>query len=86
MREERVHEEWDHEIVQSGHGSQIFYRVFVGTVNWTKSAGKLHVAYAIFMQYGEKIDWQMAAHILEEDYEAVESALRALRLRRTAIR
>jgi hypothetical protein len=64
------------------------YRVFLGYVNWTRVRDAEEPAIVVFMQYGNTMDWetakrqeialQMPAHILTEDVEAVEIAIKQL--------
>ena len=85
----RVHEEWDCILVDSNHGQEANYRVFYGAVNWNKSAGGMHPAVTVLMQYGSTLDWAdaksegeidftMPAHILREDIHSVLEAIRSL--------
>jgi len=88
-----VHEEWSFRLVPSTHGKDIFYRVFLGTVNWDRSSEGLKTAYTIFMQYGKTEDWndakmaneidfKMPPHILEEDLGKVLAAIEDLKEKR----
>ena len=84
-----VYEEQKFELIRSSHSDKdVYYRIFFGTVNWTKSVdGKLD-ALTIFMQYGDtadfkiarkgEIQFQMPAHILKEDIEKVQLATQLL--------
>lgn len=84
-----VHEEWHNILVKSSHGDNIFYRVFKGTVNWSRSSDGLLTAIVLFMQYGttknweqakanQEIDFKMPAHILHEDLELVSKAMKEI--------
>lgn len=84
--DEPVYEEWKSRLVTSGHGDGIHYRVFYGTVNWTRQSDDLRRATVVFVQYGSEPDWHRAcsskeidlrhpAHILDEDLRAVKSAI-----------
>lgn len=83
MRGERVYEEGEATLIPSGHGDEIHYRIFWGTVNWGERTNKAAV---VFMQYGATRDWSkacalkevafhMPAHILAEDMAKVLEAL-----------
>ncbi|CCH57699.1 hypothetical protein BN8_p06908 (plasmid) [Fibrisoma limi BUZ 3] len=83
-----VYEEWSHRLVQSGHGPNTYYRVFKGTVNWSKSPGGMKPAIIVFIQYGKTEQWEKArgkevaldlpAHILTEDLIYVLAAIQEL--------
>jgi hypothetical protein len=79
---EPVYQEWDYRLVPSSHGPAIFYRVFFGAVNWSGVGGDERAAYTVLMQYGEHINKQMPAHIVETDLPNVLSAIEQLRLSR----
>lgn len=79
MPEFNVHEEWDHRLVGSGHGDGIKYRVTVGTVNWKRNATGKKPAMAVFIQTGDKINYKMPAHILQQDLANVLRAIEELR-------
>ena len=85
-----VHEEWNSILVPSSHGANIFYRVFLGSVNWDKIGGGEKTAYTVLIQYGNSRNWEdakkrreidftMPAHILEEDLDTVLNAIGSLR-------
>lgn len=80
---EPVYQEWGHRLLPSSHGERIFYPVFLGTVNWTGRSGDEQVAFAVLMQYGEDVNRQMPAHILEADLSAVLQAIGELRATRS---
>jgi hypothetical protein len=83
--EEPVYLEFHWEDVSSNHGSgEILYRVFVGTVNWTKRAGGEKVAFVILMKYDGRLAYHIPAHILEEDAGAVFDALERMRVWRAS--
>ena len=87
-----VHEEWPGmvELVPStGHGGKS-YRVSYGTVSWTRTPEDMRRALIVFMQRGDtenfeeakslhEIQWDVPAHILEEDLDAVMAAMRRVR-------
>lgn len=84
-----VYEEYKAELVESNHGSDVYYRVFAGTVNRSKSSDSMKRAITVMMQYGHTPDWRsavahkeisfdMPAHILLEDLPAVLSAISRL--------
>ena len=88
---ESVYEEWDHELVESGHNSSgtVYYRVFKGTVNWEKKPGGMKPAIVVMMQYGDSEEWDeatdeiafdMPAHILDGDLPNVLAAIDSLKL------
>jgi hypothetical protein len=82
-----VYEEWSHEMVPAtGHGPDIWYRIFWGTVNWGQEPDGMKRAIVTFMQYGQTRNWQLAAargeiafdltpHIVETDWEAYKLGL-----------
>ena len=93
MRDVPVYGEWAHTLVRSSHGicpsgSAIFYRISVGTVNWTGRGGEEKRACTVFMQYGDSADWneasrdeialKMPPHILNEDLDQVLRAIHDL--------
>lgn len=65
--------------IPSSHGEGILYYVFAGYVNWNARGGSERLALAVFMEYGGKVHYQMAAHIMNEDFDAVMEALQELR-------
>jgi hypothetical protein len=79
MSDIRVHEEWFFELIESNHGPTIYYRVFYGTVNWRKVAGEERKSVVVVMQYGDQIEWQMPAHLLEEDIDNVLRSIERVR-------
>lgn len=81
---EAVYEEWEHELIPSSYGANVHYRIFHGTVNWTRSTDGMARAIVVFIQYGDEHDWKaalrqnqialnMPAHILSEDFDNVAS-------------
>lgn len=85
----RVYEEWESILVKSHHGTDIYYRVFNGTVNWNKTSEGMRPALTVLMQYGStenweeaksrgEIDFSMPAHILSEDLSKVLKAIQSL--------
>jgi hypothetical protein len=77
-----VYDEWLFEDVPSSHGADaITYHVLFGTVNWTRRGGDEHPAFAILMNYNGRINYQMPAHILEQDLPQVLAAVERLRAR-----
>ena len=88
MNGEQVYEEWASTLVPSTHDAGVNYRVFWGTVNWSRTSNDLKKAITVFMQYGSTQDWTkakaakeiafgMPAHILIEDLAAVMAAVEA---------
>jgi hypothetical protein len=85
---ELVYEECDYELVKSSHSDEgIYYRLFWGTVNWSRSADGKYAAFTILMQYGNTVDFKaarneiktkMPAHILKEDIPKVQLATQRL--------
>jgi hypothetical protein len=76
---EPVYQEWASREVSSSHGGETSYYVFLGTVNWTGQSGDEQVAYVVLMRYGNQINYQLPAHILEQDLDRVLGAIRELR-------
>jgi hypothetical protein len=86
----RVHNsEEDHRLVLSGHGNNIYYRVYKGTVRWSDTSDPLS-AIAVLMQHGNTEDWTEAkrngeikfrktAHILIQDLTKVLDAINELK-------
>lgn len=77
-----VYEETESVLVPSGHDDNTHYRVFFGTVNWSRSPGDERRAVTVLMQYGSTQDWAAArdageiafhlpAHVLVEDLPSV---------------
>lgn len=90
-----VYEEWDSIIVPSSHNPNVHYRIFYGTVNWTREPNDLRKAYVILLQNGNTKDWNVAknnkeidfrlpAHILIEDLDTVLSSLDQLKNRNSS--
>ncbi len=87
--EATVYEEWDRILVPApGHGGA-YYRVFLGTVSWTRQPEDMAVAVTVLMQDDNTEDFteakrkgvihfQMPAHVLIEDLPAVTRALREM--------
>ena len=86
---EPVYEEWGSELVPSTHGEPgIHYRVLWGTVNWRRVPGEMQPALVVLMQYGATVDFiaakrgeivfDMPAHILSSDLNAVVAAIHRL--------
>ena len=73
-----VYEPWETRLVPSGHGPEIYYYVFLGTVNSERIGGGERVAITVLMQYDGAINYQMPAHILEEDLPRVLTAINEL--------
>lgn len=90
-----VYEEWAFEMIPApGHGPDVHYRVFFGTVNWDRQPGTMKKAAVVFMQYGQTREWQLAlasgeialgmpAHVLREDVPTVTLALLTMHERET---
>lgn len=85
--EDKVYQEWNSRLVRSSQGSNRYYRIFYGTVMWKDK--ELRKACVVFIQYGSSLEWKQAcknreiafnepAHILVEDYESINSAIREL--------
>jgi len=74
-----VHTPLAYREIPSSHGAEILYYVFAGYVNWNGRGGSERLAFAVFMEYGGKVHYQMAAHIMNEDFNAVMEALQELR-------
>ena len=84
-----VYEEWDKILVPApGHGGA-YYRVFYGTVSWTRKTEDMVPAVTILMQDDGTDDfeeakskgvirWHLPAHILVEDLPGVMEAMRVL--------
>jgi hypothetical protein len=84
-----VYDEWDHILVPApGHGGA-FYRVFYGSVSWTRKIEDMVAAVVVFMQndgtedFQEAksrgvIQWHLPAHILVADLPRVTQAIQTL--------
>jgi hypothetical protein len=82
-----VYQEWDHVLIQTTYSPDVYYRVFLGTVDWERN-GNLRIAYTVFYQHGDNpafggphIVWREPAHIVPEDLDRVIDALQTLRQR-----
>lgn len=87
MSNEPVYEEWESTLIPSEHADDVNYRVFWGTVNWSRTSNDLRKAVTVFMQYGSTKNWaeakagkeivfNMPAHILSQDLPAVMAAIK----------
>jgi len=84
-----VYDEWDHILVPApGHGGA-FYRVFYGSVSWTRKIEDMVAAVVVFMQndgtedFQEAksrgvIQWHLPAHIFVADLPRVTQAIQTL--------
>lgn len=87
-----MYEEWEFVLVPMTGARDTNYRVFSGTVNWDREPATLRRAVCVLIQYGSTEDWraatgnreinfQMPAHILVEDLDAVRRAMDSLSIR-----
>jgi hypothetical protein len=65
--------------IRSSHGDEIYYYLFAGYVNWSRCADDLRLAFAVFVEYQGRVNYQMSAHILDDDFDLVAEGLNELR-------